>query len=82
MNVAGGGSINAMSILLSLVVPGLYIYGAMQVQKGDWQPQQPKTAQAVHQPRQPSSPYSQMCIRDSCCSWPCWRRQRYCPACS
>ena len=41
MNVAGGGSVDAMSILLSLVVPGLYIYGAMQVQKGDWQPQQP-----------------------------------------
>ena len=60
MNVAGGGSVNATSILLSLVVPGLYIYGAMQVQKGDWQPQQPKTAQAVQQPRQPSSPYSQV----------------------
>ena len=56
MNVAGGGSVDAMSILLSLVVPSLYIYGAMQVQKGDWQPQQPKTAQAVQQPQQ--APYA------------------------
>ena len=60
INLAGGGKVNVTSILLSLVVPGLYIYGAMQVQKGDWQPQQPKTAQAVQQPRQPSSPYSQV----------------------
>ena len=56
MNVAGGGSVSAMSILLSLVVPGLYIYGAMQVQKGDWQSQQPKTAQAVQQPQKEGVP--------------------------
>ena len=56
MNVAGGGSVDAMSILLSLVVPGLYIYGAMQVQKGDWQPQQPKTAPPAQQPLLSGSP--------------------------
>ena len=44
-------STNVTSILLSLVVPGLYIYGAMQVKKGEWQPQQ---AQAV-----PQQPYQQ-----------------------
>ena len=44
INLAGGGKVNVTSILLSLVVPGLYIYGAMQVKKGEWQPQQ---AQAV-----------------------------------
>lgn len=48
INLAGGGKVNVTSILLSLVVPGLYIYGAMQVKKGEWQPQQ---AQAV--PQQP-----------------------------
>ena len=46
INLAGGGKVNVTSILLSLVVPGLYIYGAMQVKKGEWQPQQ---AQAVPQ---------------------------------
>ena len=51
INLAGGGKVNVTSILLSLVVPGLYIYGAMQVKKGDWQPQQ---AQAV-----PQQPYQQ-----------------------
>ena len=40
INLAGGGKVNVTSILLSLVVPGLYIYGAMQVKKGGWQPQQ------------------------------------------
>ena len=54
INLAGGGKVNVTSILLSLVVPGLYIYGAIQEQKGDWQPQQPKTAQAVQQPQQAS----------------------------
>ena len=39
INLAGGGKVNVTSILLSLVVPGLYIYGAMQVKKGEWQPQ-------------------------------------------
>ena len=63
INLAGGGKVNVTSILLSLVVPGLYIYGAMQVKKGEWQPQQ---AQAVpQQPRRTSerpafqNPYSQ-----------------------
>ena len=51
INLAGGGKVNVTSILLSLVVPGLYIYGAMQVKKGEWQPQQ---AQAV-----PQQPYQQ-----------------------
>ena len=51
INLAGGGKVNITSILLSLVVPGLYIYGAMQVKKGGWQPQQ---AQPV-----PQQPYQQ-----------------------
>mgnify|MGYP005769992091 CR=1 FL=1 len=51
INLAGGGKVNVTSILLSLVVPGLYIYGAMQVKKGGWQPQQ---AQPV-----PQQPYQQ-----------------------
>lgn len=58
INLAGGGKVNVTSILLSLVVPGLYIYGAMQVKKkGEWQPQQ---AQAVpQQPYQQAPPYQQ-----------------------
>lgn len=51
INLAGGGKVNVTNILLSLVVPVLYIYGAMQVKKGEWQPQQ---AQAV-----PQQPYQQ-----------------------
>ena len=51
INLAGGGKVNVTSILLSLVVPGLYIYGAMQVKKDGWQPQQ---AQPV-----PQQPYQQ-----------------------
>lgn len=85
MNVAGGGSVDAMSILLSLVVPGLYIYGAMQVQKGDWQPQQPKTAQAVQQPLlsgSPAAPAGSVC-RGSSAADPAGaarRRSRLLPA--
>ena len=57
INLAGGGKVNVTSILLSLVVPGLYIYGAMQVKKGEWQPQQ---AQAVpQQPHQQAPQYQQ-----------------------
>lgn len=51
INLVGGGKVNITSILLSLVVPGLYIYGAMQVKKGGWQPQQAQTA--------PQQPYQQ-----------------------
>ena len=50
INLVGGGNVSITSILLSLVVPGLYIYGAMQVKKGDWQP---AYQQAPPQPVQP-----------------------------
>lgn len=60
INLVGGGNVSITSILLSLVVPGLYIYGAIQVKKGDWQPayqqappQPVQTQQAPPQPVQP-----------------------------
>lgn len=40
LNVAGGNAPNVTSIVLNLLVPAMYIYGAMQVKKGDWQPPQ------------------------------------------
>ena len=70
INLVGGGNVSITSILLSLVVPGLYIYGAIQVKKGDWQPAyQQATPQPVQtqqaQPQRTSerpafqNPYSQ-----------------------
>ena len=61
INLVGGGKVNITSILLSLVVPGLYIYGAVQVKAGDQQPQQVGAGQPQQQaqPRQQfRNPYS------------------------
>ena len=33
LSVIAGGSVNFFSLLLSLVVPGLYLYGAYQLKK-------------------------------------------------
>ena len=67
INLLNGGEFSITNILLNLVVPVLYIYGAAQVKKNGWQqPQKPQQYQQAQRPqpsqqaRQPyQNPYSQ-----------------------
>lgn len=67
INLLNGGEFSITNILLNLVVPVLYIYGAAQVKKNGWQPpqkpqqyQQAQRPQPSQQARQPyQNPYSQ-----------------------
>lgn len=61
INLLNGGEFSITNILLNLVVPVLYIYGAAQVKKNGWQPpQKPQQYQPPQQTKQPyQNPYSQ-----------------------
>lgn len=61
INLLNGGEFSLTNILLNLVVPVLYIYGAAQVKKNGWQPpQKPQQYQPPQQTKQPyQNPHSQ-----------------------
>ena len=66
ISIINGGEYTITNILLNLVVPVLYVYGAAQVKKNGWQPpQKPQQNQPPQQARQPyQNPYSQQRSQD------------------
>ena len=83
INLLNGGEFSITNILLNLVVPVLYVYGAAQVKKHGWQPpQKPQQNQPPQQARQPyQNPYSQQRSQQDAPPRQPESRTECCPSC-